>query len=68
MVKFIPNSWFIQGFTDIIIYGSNGGYLKEGHHMLIIMDIVLLILVTSIDLFQGMNLMHNRNNKNRMVS
>lgn len=68
MVKFIPNSWFIQGFTDIIIYGSNGGYLKEGHHVLIIMDIVLLILVTSIDLFQGMNLMHNRNNKNRMVS
>ncbi|MDF2538213.1 MAG: hypothetical protein K0S76_1234 [Herbinix sp.] len=37
LIKFIPNSWFIQGITDIIIYGNSGGYIKVGHRALAVM-------------------------------
>lgn len=53
MIKIIPNSWFIKGFTDIIIYGSEGGYLKESHRILLIMATLLLILIVMIDLLQS---------------
>jgi hypothetical protein len=52
-LKFIPNSWFIMGFTDIIIYGSRGGYLNEGHRMLLVMSAVVLILYIGIDLLEN---------------
>jgi ABC-2 type transport system permease protein len=66
VVKFIPNSWFIQGFTDIIIYGGRGGYIKEGHRMLMVMDIALIFLVAGVDLVREMRFIRI-GNKNRMV-
>jgi ABC-2 type transport system permease protein len=55
MVKFIPNNWFIRAFTDIIIYGSEGGYLKEGHRVLILMAAAVITAVIVIDLLQGLS-------------
>jgi ABC-2 type transport system permease protein len=52
-IKIIPNSWFIMGFTDIIVNGRKGGYLKEGHEVLLIMAVVLILLVIGIDLIQS---------------
>ncbi|HWT75581.1 MAG TPA: ABC transporter permease [Mobilitalea sp.] len=52
VVKFIPNSWFIKGFTDIIIYGSQLDTLTQGHRILMIMAVVLLLLLILIDLLQ----------------
>jgi ABC-2 type transport system permease protein len=46
LIKIIPNNWFILGFTDIIIYGSEGGYIKQGHCILLIMVFVLSIINT----------------------
>jgi hypothetical protein len=69
MLKFIPNSWFIQGFTDIIVYGSEGGYLKEGHRVLLYLTMILILLVIGIDIIQGFRLSDfRRNNRNRTVN
>ncbi|MDD3173627.1 MAG: ABC transporter permease [Herbinix sp.] len=62
MVKIIPNSWFIMGFTDIIVYSSEGGYLKEGHKILLLMAAVIIILVIGIDLIQGFHKKHFQSN------
>ncbi len=53
IINIIPNSWFIMGFTDIIIYKSEGGYLKKGHQMLLVMALVLIIFIVVVDLLQG---------------
>lgn len=45
IVKIIPNCWFIQGFTDIIVYGTEGGILTEGHRGLLSITVILFILV-----------------------
>jgi ABC-2 type transport system permease protein len=69
MLKFIPNSWFIQGFTDIIVYGSEGGYLKEGHRVMLYLAMILILLVIGIDIIQGFRLSDfRRNNRNRTVN
>jgi ABC-2 type transport system permease protein len=69
MVKIIPNSWFIQGFTDIIGYNSEGGYFTKGHKVLLFMAALLILVVAIIDIIQEF---HSnkfcRNNKNRMVN
>lgn len=52
LVKIIPNSWFIKGFTDIIVYSGKGGYLKEGHRILFIMAIIVLFLMVAVDMYQ----------------
>lgn len=67
MVKFIPNSWFIQGFTDIIIYGGKLGYLNEGHQMLFVMVTIIVIIIIGIDLLQEIPMLNIRNKKNRTV-
>lgn len=54
LVKIIPNSWFIKGFTDIIVYGSGGGYLKDGHRILFIMAVVAIALMTAVDMAGGL--------------
>lgn len=68
MIKFIPNNWFIQGFTDIIIYGNSGGYLKEGHRVLLLMAAVVIILVVALDLLEGFSIIKSKRNKNRTVN
>lgn len=65
-INFIPNSWFIMGFTDIIIYGSSQGYLNEGHRVLLIMAAVVLLLVIGIDLIRELKI-YPRMNRNRTV-
>lgn len=50
LLKIIPNSWFIQGFTDIILYGRGGGVLFEAHHMLLLLTTVILMLILIVDL------------------
>jgi hypothetical protein len=65
MVKFIPNSWFIREFTDIIVYGSRDGYSREGYHILAIMAISVISLIISIDLIQGLLA---RKNEDRTVT
>jgi ABC-2 type transport system permease protein len=62
MLKFIPNSWLIQGFTDIIVYGSEGGYIKGGHRVLLSLAIILILLVTGIDVIQGFHIGNLRRN------
>jgi ABC-2 type transport system permease protein len=69
MIKIIPNSWFIQGFTDIIVDSSKGGYFKLGHKVLFVMTILLILLVVIIDVIQELNInKFLRNNKNRTVN
>ena len=53
LIKIIPNSWFIKGFTDIIIYGSEGGYFKDGHLVLLSMAVILFVLIICIDIIQS---------------
>jgi len=50
--KFIPNSWLIQGFTDIIVYNDVDYYINEAHQMLLIMGIIVIISIIFIDLFR----------------
>ncbi len=52
-LKIIPNSWFIQGFTDIIVYGNKEGILTQGHGMLFRMTAVVLFLLIILDLILG---------------
>lgn len=52
MIKIIPNSWFIKGLTDIIVYKSGGGCLREGHIILLSMAAALLFLIFCIDMIQ----------------
>lgn len=66
IVKFIPNSWFIKGFTDIMVYGSSGGYIKDGHIRLSAIAAVILLTVIVIDLFYDIHSM-NIFKKNRTV-
>jgi hypothetical protein len=66
MLNFIPNSWFIKGITDIILYGREGGYLKEGHYILLIMAAVLFLLMIGLDLIMDIQIDY-RKNHNRMV-
>lgn len=61
LVKIIPNSWFIQGFTDIIVYGDKDGYLKEGHRILLIMAITAIFLMIAADVYQGLRIKNIRN-------
>jgi len=68
LVNFIPNSWFIKGFTDIIIYGNHQGYWKEGHKVLLWIVVILLCLIIAIDLVQGRAFMKKWNKKDRMVN
>lgn len=69
LVKFIPNSWFIQGFTDIIIYGNTGSYLKEGHRVLFLMAGSVIILLIAVDLLSRLTVGRSRiNRQNRMVN
>jgi ABC-2 type transport system permease protein len=49
---FIPNNWFIQGFTDIIVYGNSGGYLKEGHWALLFMAAAIFAFLILYHLLQ----------------
>lgn len=60
LVKIIPNSWFIKGFTDIIVYGGKDGYLKEGHRILLIMAIVAVLLMVVVDMYQELLLRRTR--------
>lgn len=53
ILKIIPNNWFIQGFTDIIVYGNNEGILTQGHRMLIILTGTVLFLMYATDLILG---------------
>lgn len=50
-LKIIPNSWFIQGFTDIILYANEGGLLSEAHHMLVRLAAVIALFVLIYNLF-----------------
>ncbi len=50
LLKIIPNSWFIMGFTDIIVYGNQEGILTEGHRMLLLLASVAILLILSYDL------------------
>lgn len=50
MLNFIPNNWFIEGFTDIILYGGTGGIFKESHGVLLLLASVLLFLILVFDL------------------
>jgi len=69
MINFIPNSWFIQGFTDIIVYGSVGGYMKEGHRILLLMSGVVIALIVILNLLKWLTTNRFRiNDKNRMVN
>ncbi len=48
VLNFIPNCWFIQGFTDIIVYGNKQGILLKAHEMLAILAAVLIGLIISV--------------------
>ncbi len=50
LLKVIPNSWFIQGFTDIIVYGNNEGILTRGHTALILLVITVMFIILALDL------------------
>ena len=50
MIKFIPNNWFIQGLTDIILYDGTDGYFKDGHGVLLWMTISVILLIIISDL------------------
>ena len=43
IVKFIPNSWFIQGFTDIIVYHSAKDHVNMSYEKLIWSAIFLMM-------------------------
>ncbi len=53
LLKIIPNNWFIQGFTDIIVYGNKEGILTQGHRMLILLTGIILFLLFAADLILG---------------
>lgn len=53
ILKIIPNSWFIQGFTDIIVYGNQKGVLTQGHKMLLLLTAGVLFLIAMFDLIYG---------------
>ena len=53
LLKIIPNNWFIQGFTDIIVYGNKEGILTQGHWMLILLTGIILFLLFATDLILG---------------
>lgn len=53
VLKIIPNSWFIQGFTDIIVYGNKEGIFTQGHGMLLLLTAVVLFLIFISDLILG---------------
>lgn len=63
LLKFVPNNWFIQGFTDIIVYGNADGYIKEGHRILLIMASMVILTVIILDLLQELPFMKIRRMK-----
>ncbi len=66
VLKIIPNSWFIQGFTDIIVYGNKEGILTQGHWMLLLLTAAVLFLIVVSDLLlgrTGIGSKQKRNNK-----
>lgn len=67
-LKIIPNSWFIQGFTDIIVYGNREGILTQGHRMLLLLMTAVVLLVLAADLLSAKTgiLSNKRNDDNRM--
>jgi hypothetical protein len=67
-LKIIPNSWFIQGFTDIIVYGNQEGILTQGHRILLLQAAVVVLLILASDLIRGKTGLSSikRNDDNRM--
>lgn len=55
-VKIIPNSWFIQGFTDIIVYDNIGNILNKGHKGLLLTGVVLVTVLFVQKLVQSMKI------------
>lgn len=68
MVKFIPNSWFIKGFTDIMVYDSKRDIINEGHQALMVMSTFLIVLIISVDLIGEYHNLKISKKKNRMVN
>jgi hypothetical protein len=56
IIKIIPNSWFIQGFTDIILYGNTQGYFNRGHLGLIMISGFLIFLVIGMNILLRLTL------------
>ena len=63
LLNIIPNSWFIQGFTDIMVFGDNEGILNQGHVMLIILAAVIGLLITASDFIS----LHKTLSKNKSL-
>lgn len=51
LAKSIPNSWFLKGFTDIMINNNGDSTSSVEIHMLLVTAITLFILIVIIDLF-----------------
>lgn len=60
LAKFIPNSWFIKGLTDIIIYNNKKVIFNIGHLILIVMAVILLLFIIGIDLLQELNILKRK--------
>lgn len=50
LTKIIPNSWFIQGFTDIILYGKTDGIIVKSHLVLLFMALIGILLLILIEM------------------
>lgn len=48
-IEFIPNSWFIRGFTDIIVYGTNT-IINSEQVKLLAAGAVIIILIIVLDI------------------
>ncbi|MBH1939688.1 ABC transporter permease [Mobilitalea sibirica] len=65
-LKFIPNNWFIQGFTDIIVYGNKDSYWKEAHQFLLLIAVAVILLIMVLNIIIPMMNKKQMNFNDRM--